>query len=185
MKLLSQFESRGNIELLSQKIVAIFSSINTPQEIYGDAEKLFEKLKNRQLSIAGGWQAALEKKLLNTTDSKMLANIIYYTAKDLSQIKMIKKLKLLEDEKKLLLISAQSRQKRASKNDVDKRDKLLFEQVSHVLFLYIHPGGRLENYFNLLQESNFPISVLQHPLNKRFLVSGCPAIQEENLDELI
>ncbi len=185
MTLLSKFESTGNIELLSQKIITVFSSKDTPQEIYPAAEKLFEKLKDNHVSIASGWQAPLEKKLLESTYPEMVANIIYYTAKDLSQISLLPGLKRLDDKKKLLVISAQSRQKRATKNDIDKRDELLFKQVSQVIFLYISPDGRLEKYFNRLQEASFPIFVLQHSLNERFLVSGCPSIDDSNLHELI
>jgi hypothetical protein len=185
MKILSQFESRGNIELLSQKIVAVFSSKNTPPEIYPAAEKLFEKMIDSPLSLASGWQAPLEKKLLGLTHSTMKANIVYYTAKDLSQIKLSPALIDLEREKKLLIVSAQSRQTRPTKSDINKRDALLFKQVSHVLFFYINPGGRLEEYFNHLQEAAFPVFILQHPLNERFLVSGCSVLDEDNLAETL
>ncbi|KAA3613211.1 MAG: hypothetical protein D8M58_12965 [Calditrichaeota bacterium] len=185
MKLLTQFESQGNIELLSQKIIAVFSSKETPKEIYPFAEKLFSKLMEKNISIAGGWQAPLEKKMVEKTNNKMQANIIFYTAKDLSQLKISQKLHTLDDENKLLLISAQSRQKRAAKSDIDKRDNLLFKQVSQVLFLYVSSGGRLEEYFNTLHLASFPLLVLQHPLNEHLLLSGCPAINEDNVDELI
>jgi hypothetical protein len=185
MKLLSKFETHGNIELLSQKIVAVFSSKDTPKEIYPSAEQLFEKMTDMPISMAGGWQAPLEKKLLETAHPAMKANIIYYTAKDLSQVKMGKSLELLDNEKKLLLVSAQSRQIRATKSDVDKRDALLFNQISQVLFLYISPNGRLEKYYNTLQESNFSLFVLDHPLNEHILISGCPAINSDNLQEII
>jgi len=185
MKILSQFESSGNIELLSQKIIAVFSSKDTPQEIYPYAVRIFEELKNKPLSIASGWQAPLEKKLLETITPQMQANIIFYTANDLSQVNISHQLKLLNNENKLLSISAQSRKKRATKNDIDKRDKLLFNQVDQVLFLYISQNGRLEKYFNHLLESASSVLIMRHPLNKPFMSAGCSVLDEENFDEVL
>ena len=182
MKIVSRFETRGNIELLSQKPIAVFASQNTPNEIFRDAESLFEKLCDLPVSIAGGWQAPLEKKLLQKTNKRMKANIIFYSARDISKIKMTKHLADLDNENKLLVISAQSRQSRPSKTDVDKRDNLMFSQVAAILFFYIAEGGRLEKYFNDLISAKFPVYLFEHELNSPFLTSDCMPINEDNLD---
>ena len=185
MKILSQFESKGNIELLSQTTLAVFASKNATQEIYKPAQELFLSLSELTISLCGGWQAPLEKYLLNLASSEMKANIVYYSAKDLGQINPNAKLDSLDTDKKLLLISAQSKTNRASKNDVDKRDDLLFKQVDKVLFMYIEPGGRLEKYYNQLVEKDFPVFVLDHGLNRSFIGQGCVALNNENVNVLM
>ena len=184
MKVLAQFESKGNVELLSQKTLAIFSSKNTPQEIFNSAKKLFVSLCKMPLSLASGWQAPLEKHLLGLTSPVMAANIIYYSAKDINELNFIK-LHELEQENKILYISAQSRKNRVSKEDIDKRDELMLSKVDAILFLYIEPKGRLEKYFDFLCLEDFSIFVLDHELNKAFVNAGAPSLNHENYKEML
>jgi hypothetical protein len=185
MKVLSQFESKGNIELLSQTTIAVFASKNAPEDLYLPASELFLALCKLPLSLCGGWQAPLEKKLLNLAYPEMTASILYYSARDISQVNQTGKLKILDMFGKLLLISAESRSSRTSRNDVDKRDALLFKQVDKVLFIYLEPAGRLEEYYNQLLKKNFPVFVLDHQHNKRFNGAGSIALNTENIDILL
>jgi len=181
MKILSQFETRGNIELLSQNRIAVFASKETAQQLFTPSYELFKKLIQNPVSIASGWHAPLEKDLLDLCTARMPANIIYYSAKDIGQIKQSPLLTALEKEQKLLVVSAQSKQARASKTGVDKRDELLLSQIKKVLFFYIAPGGRLEEYFNMLLKGDYEIFLFEHKLNKIFYNSGCTLINEDNL----
>ncbi|MCB0282558.1 MAG: hypothetical protein KDF60_08255 [Calditrichaeota bacterium] len=182
---MSQFETRGNIELLSQKPIALFASKETPKDLYPDAEIFFEKLCRLPVSLAGGWQAPLEKKLLHKTNTKIKANVIYYSARDIGKIKISEHLSNLNDNDKLLIVSAQSRQTRPSQNDIDKRDKLMFTQVHSVLFLYINEGGRLEKYFNDLLSSQFTVYIFDHPLNQKYKVAGTIPLNTDSLNLII
>lgn len=184
MRVLSQFESKGNVELLSQKNLAIFSSKNTPEEIFKSAEELFLSLCSMPICLASGWQAYFEKHLLELVKPDMPVNIIYYSAKDIGELNF-KELDVLEKENKLLYISAQSRKNRISKGDVDKRDELLFSQVDAALFLYIEPKGRLEKYFDILVMEEFPVYVLEHELNRAFINAGAVGLNLENVRDLI
>jgi len=185
MKVLSQFESKGNIELLSQSTVAVFASKNAPEDLYLPASELFLALCKLPLSLCGGWQAPLEKRLLNLAYPEMTANILYYSARDIGQISPGEKLKALDIFGKLLLISAESRTNRASSNDIDKRDALLFKHVDKVLFIYIERGGRLEEYYNQLLGRDFPVFIFDHEHNKSFNSPGSIALNTENIDLLL
>jgi len=185
MKVLSHFESLGNIELLSQSTLSVFASKNSPLEIYPLALDLFLSLCKLPLSISSGWQAPLEKKLLNLTYPEMTANIIYYSAKDISKTRQDRKLKDLDIFGKLLLISAESRSDRATKSDVDKRDALLFQQTEKVFFVYIDSGGRLEKYYNQFLEKDFPVYILDHELNRSFIGPGSVAVSPDNIDIIL
>jgi hypothetical protein len=183
MRLLSQFETKGNIELLSQKIIAVFSSKNTPGEIYNPGRDLFLKLCELPLSIAGGWQAPFEKILLKEINPQMPANIIYYSAKNLISVKNTGFTEL-EKNNKVLYVSAQSRKDRASKQDINKRDQLMFSQVHSVLFFYIETNGRLQKYFDQLIRNNFSVYTLQHDLNMNLLNAGAVGLDSENINLL-
>lgn len=185
MKLLSQFESKGNIELLSQVKLAVFASKYTPLELYSLAIELFHSLCKLPISLCSGWQAPLEKELLANIKGSLTANIVYYSAKDIGQIHLPEHLESLYLNKKLLLLSAQSRTSRASKGDINKRDDLLLKQVDKILFMYIRDGGRLEEYYNQKLRSNFPVYILDHELNQSCMGPGSIALNSENVKDLL
>jgi len=185
MPLISKFKSCGNIELLSRKRVALFASRNTPAEIYPAASALFHVLCNLPLCLGGGWQAPLEKKLLNQLPGAPRAGLIYYSATDIGGRALNQKLQKIFEAQKLLLLCAEAAPGRASRSAVDKRDQLLFGQITRIIFFYIAPEGRLESVFNTLLKNNNTPFVLDHPLNKPFLNAGGLAINEDNARDLL
>jgi len=160
------FQSKGNIELLSQRKLAVFASQHAPQEIASSAAVVFEALQKLPLSLAGGWQAPLERRLLEQADAGLAANYILYLAKDINAFRPTPRQQRLLDENKLLVLSPEIKAKRASQSLVKQRDALLFSQIDSVLFLYIHPGGRLEGYLRELSARKSKLYILNHPLNR-------------------
>lgn len=182
MRVISQFNSNGNIEILSQRVIALFASREAPQSIVEDATIFFKKLCAAPVAIAGAWHAPLEKSLLKNTDPKMAANIIMYNAHEIKPVKENSNLEQLKTQNKLLLIS-QSHTSRASKTEVRKRDQLIFKHAHHIVFLYIRQGGRLEEYFTTLYSAGYPVSVLNNTVNQPFLVSDTVVVDSENIDD--
>ena len=185
MPILSKFKSRGNIELLSRKRVALFASRKTPAEIYPAASGLFHVICNLPLCLGGGWQAPLERKLLKLLPGIPRAGLIYYSATDIGERVLNPKLQKIFDAEKLLLLCAEAAPGRASRSAVDKRDQLLFSQITRIIFFHIAPKGRLESVFNTLLHNNNTPFVLDHPLNEPFLNAGGLAINEDNAQDLL
>lgn len=179
------FETRGNVELLSQTRVALFSSKDGPKEIYPLAEETFDRLLRLSLSLAGGWQAPLEKHLLKRAGNSCSANFICYLAKDINAAPVSDWQQAMLDENKLLLISPDIKQPRASVTLVEKRDALLFSQIKKIFFLHISKNGRLEKYFNELSRRRYQLYLLDHPLNAEFVTPDVILICPENVNVLI
>ena len=178
------FQSRGNIELLSQRKLAVFASQNTPDRIYREAEKLFSALQRLPLSLAGGWQAPLERRLYARADVQQAANYIHYLAKDINEFQPNDLQNRLLQENKLLVLAPEIRAKRASRSLVKQRDALLFSQIDSILFLYISPGGRLDTYLRQLSSPKNKLYILNHPLNQSYFGEDILAIDAENVWEL-
>ncbi len=178
------FQSKGNIELLSQRKLALFASKNAPQEIYTGAEALFSILQDMPLSLAGGWQAPLEKYLFNKADPMKPANFIHYLAKDINRFRPSSLEQRLLEENKLLVLSPEIKSGRASHSLVKKRDALLFLQIDSILFLYIDTGGRLEGYLRQLSERKHRLYILNHPLNLAYFGEDILTVDEENVGEI-
>lgn len=180
------FKTMGNVELLSQNKLAVFSSRKTPKTIHAAAESLFKILVQLPLSLAGGWQAPLEKKLFNTfAQSPTTAHYIYYLAKDISTFKPNPVQEALLKENRLLTIAPGLNQNRPTRKQVDARDQLLFEQVSKALFLFIEEGGRLEEYVVGLSARKYPLYILEHPLNEKYFGDDIIPLNEDNAAELL
>ncbi|APF20640.1 hypothetical protein Calab_1233 [Caldithrix abyssi DSM 13497] len=179
------FHTRGNIELLSQTKVAVFASRESPAELSPAAIDLFNKLLHLPISLAGGWQSPLEKTLLKLFRPDVQANLIHYHARELNELSLTEQQSLLLGEQKLLMIAPETAGKRANQSLVRKRDALIFSHCQKVLFFYIHPQGRLEAYFNQLQQSGHSIYLFDHPLNERFVSSHVVLLNGENLETIL
>lgn len=162
------FETLGNVELLSQTKVALFASKTAPAELCGQAREVFRTLLRMPITLAGGWQAPLEKSLFNMVEDRFNANVIYYLGRNINEFKPSAVQQLLITENKLLVIAPVLRAKRTSQYAIRKRDALIFSQVKKILFLYIQKGGQLEKYYRQLSALNYQLYLLDHQLNQSF-----------------
>ena len=178
------FNTRGNIELLSQNKVAVFASRQTPEAMHPDVFEFFDALRRLPIGISSGWQSPMEKLLYKRMDVRQPANVLHYYAMDLNTVKLSKLQENLLKEKKLLLISPETKSLRANKRLIKKRDELLFSQNKKICFLHISKGGRLEEYFNTLLQSGHAVFLLEHPLNEPFYSDGTVLLHPHNLDIL-
>jgi hypothetical protein len=174
------FETLGNVELLSQQKIALFASRSAPPPIYEPALALFQELIRLPLTLVGGWQAPLEKFLFKHSEAQQRANYIHYLSSNINQFKADDRQKELLQSDKLLVISPLLKEKRASRPSVKKRDELIFRQVKKILFLYVHPGGRLETYFRHLSEQDYLLYLLDDPLNQAFRHEDVITVSADN-----
>ncbi len=179
------FHSRGNIELLSQTKLAIFTSRTTPEELFPSAISLFKKLVQLPICMAGGWQSKLEKMLLQFINTKTPANLIQYYAREINELSLSSLQQNLLTENKLLIIAPETTSKRPSKQLVAKRDALLFGHCKKILFFYIRPNGRLHAYFDQLQQSDHEIFLFEHPFNSSFYFSDTVLLNSDNFESLL
>jgi predicted Rossmann fold nucleotide-binding protein DprA/Smf involved in DNA uptake len=179
------FQTVGNVELLSQKKIALFASKNAPDELDPAANELADKLFQLPLAVASGWQSPLEKSVYQRFNNKCTANIIHYVAKDINQFKPTEKQQKWITQNKLLIISPELKEIRTSASVVDKRDRLIFSQNKKILFLYIESKGRLEKYFKELSQLNFQLYILEHPLNESYFHDDIIRFNDNSVESLL
>ncbi len=179
------FQTLGNVELLSQKKIAVFASKNSPNDLVQIVNEISEKLFKMPIALAGGWQSPLEKSVYQKFNIKCTPNIIHYIAKNINLFKPTEKQQNLIDQNKLLIISPELKENRASASAVDKRDRLIFSQNKNIFFLYIEPGGRLEKYFKELSQLNYQLYILDHPLNESYFYDDIIRINEDSVESLL
>ena len=178
------FMTRGSIEILNQKKVALFTSKNTPQELYPYIDTLFKRLRNIDAAISSGWQAPFEKKMYKNIRITDKSNYIYYLAKDINQLKLRQSEEEMVNSEKLLFVAPNLKGNRINRSFVTARDELLFAQNNKILFFYISKGGRLEEYYKQLNPQVFQLYILDHPLNRHFFMNDVTAVNEDNVDNV-
>lgn len=179
------FQTVGNVELLSQKKIAVFASKKSPSELMQIIDDLSDRLFEIPIALASGWQSPLEKTIYQKFNEKCTANIIHYFAKDINQFKPTKKQQRWIDQNKLLIISPELKEIRTSASAVDKRDRLIFSQNKKILFLYIEPKGRLEKYFIELSQLNYQLYILEHPLNASYFHDDLIRFSDDSVESLL
>lgn len=183
--MVNTFVTRGNAELLSQKKLAIFASNGIQSANENHFVDFFERLKTLPLALASGWHSFLEKILFNTASDTDCANYIYYLGRDLNTYRFSEHQLALMQADKLLVIARDSAQKRISKHSAGWRNRLIFSQMSGILFLYIRPEGILHNSFEQLRTQGSRIFLLDIPENRHFICRDVVPVHMDTVSELL
>ncbi|MEK7399098.1 MAG: hypothetical protein AAB116_19350 [Candidatus Poribacteria bacterium] len=184
----ADFYYSGNIELLKRTPVAIFCSREIPLSIYHQANELFLKMFSLPLILAGGWQSAMEKRMLKNCkiqNASACPQIIYFLAKGIKNFSLPDYLEKPYNEGNLLVISPYLKQKCISIKRVQVRDKLILRLIDRYLFLYINPGGQLEALYEKCLQKEKMVYLLKHHLNAERFRDNVKLIEEATAEGLI
>lgn len=179
------FYKNGNETLLDQSPIAVFCSREIPLSIYHVANETFTELLKLPVTVAGGWQSAMEKRVLKNYDSDNQANIIYFLAKGINKFKAPKYLTSLMDSGRLLVVSPFLDEKRIEKRFVAARDELLLSLIQRFLFLYINPEGSIKNIFTRCISEGRQVYILEHQANSACLCDGVISVNRNNMREVL
>ncbi|MDP3110515.1 MAG: hypothetical protein Q8M71_00240 [Thermodesulfovibrionales bacterium] len=175
----------GDKKLLNNNSVAVYCSKELPLSIYHTANETFSELLKLPLTVAGGWQSAMEKRVLKNYGKESQADIIYFLAKGINRFILPAYLSSLMQSKKLLVISPFQDKKRADKKAVEMRDELILSFINRFLFLYIKQGGYLEGIFRRCLNDGKDVYMLEHQANSRYFVDGVKPLNTKNLREIL
>ena len=175
----------GNKNLLNHKPIAVFCSREIPLSIYHTANETFAELLKLPVALAGGWQSALEKRVLKNYSEDSQANIIYFLAKGINRFNTPKYLTSLMNSGRLLVVSPFLDEKRIEKRFVAARDELLLSLIQRFLFLYINPEGSLKNIFTRCVNQGRQVYILEHQVNSAYLRDGVTSVNRNNMREVL
>lgn len=182
----AQYYLNGEESLLEKNPIAVFCSREIPLSIYHIANETFKEMIEQPITIAGGWQSVMEKRVLKNYHKGCQANLIYFLAKGINNFRIPKHLDPLFKKGKLLIISPfLDKPDRANKKTVLKRDLLIMNLVERFFFLYIKKGGYLERIFQECLNNGKVTYLLKHQANRDYLIEGGLAISKDNVKELI
>ena len=174
----------GNKSLIEQAPIAVFCSREIPLSIYNTANETFSQMLTLPLVIGGGWQSAMEKRVLINYMKESQARIIYFLARGINHFKIPGHLSHLIDCGKLLMVSPLLNGPRIGKRLVGQRDDLIFNLVDRFFFLYIKPEGYLESLFTRCLNAGKEVYLLEHKANSEHFIDKVKTLSLKNLKEL-
>lgn len=179
------YHCNGNKDLLNRQAIAVFCSREIPLSIYHTANETFSELLKLPVTMAGGWQSALEKRVLKNYGSESKADIIYFLAKGINKFSVPKYLSPLIDSGRLLVVSPFLDEKRIEKRFVAARDELVLSLIQRFLFLYINPEGSIKNIFTHCIREGRQVYILEHQANSAYLCDGVISVNRKNMREVL
>lgn len=171
--------------MLDKSPIAVFCSREIPLSIYHTANETFTELLKLPVTVAGGWQSAMEKRVLKNYGSDSQAGIIYFLAKGINKFHIPEHLKHLMDTGRLLTISPFLDEKRIEKRFVAIRDELILNLAKCLFFLYINPEGSLKNVFNRCVSEGREVYLLEHQANIAYFCNDVIGVNRNNIREVL
>ncbi|RMH96344.1 MAG: hypothetical protein D6681_12325 [Calditrichaeota bacterium] len=175
------FRVYGDSRLLTLPGVAVYASRQAPEAVMSAATAFFHHLMKLPIAIGGGWQSPLEKRLLQSWEEHDAAGIIFFLAKSYAAFTLTGRLKQAIGAGQLAVVEPAVSSERIQRQGVEIRDRLMEDLLSRHLFLYIHPGGRLQARCKHLLNAGKQVFLFNHPANAEFFHSGAILVDRQTL----
>ena len=153
--------------------------------VFQPALELIRNLISQPVTVAGGWQSALEKEALKWRKPGSPSNIIYFLAKGIQDFKLPKSLRSDMDGGHVLVISLWMHKERIDKQKVKKRDELIISRLERFLFLNISESGNLEELFFHCLNRQKEVFLMDHPENYKWMNPEVVSVSEKNIMPLL
>jgi hypothetical protein len=176
---------QGNKKLIEDSPIIVYCSKEIPLSVYYTANTVFTELLKLPLTVAGGWQSPMEKRVLKNYKNEYPANIVCCLAKGMENFRLPRHLRPLMEDGKLLVISPFQNKARISRRSVMMRDELAFDLIQRFFFLYINQGGYLESILRRCMDTGKKIYFLAHHANTAYLVEGVQPVNAKNMQEVL
>ena len=158
--------SIGDLKLLQNKLFSIFCSVKCPGELILKTYEYFKLFKKTETSVISGFQSPVEKESLRLLLRNKQPTIICY-ARDISRLRVPKKLNKSIDEGYLLLISPFNKSPaRTTIESARQRNEYIASIATTIFVPYADPNGKLIQLCKKLSNSNKHLSTFNSEYNR-------------------
>lgn len=159
----------GNLDLLQQRAIALFCSVQCPGDLILKTYDLAQALRDAQVPVISGFHSPMEKECLRLL-LRGTQPIIYCPARSLHTMRLAKDQKAAIAANQLLLLSPfTASQKRATTVLADKRNQLVVAIAQAVFIAYAAPSGKTEAFAQHLVQQDKPLFTFDSPDTENLL----------------
>lgn len=162
----------GNLEILQQKMLAVFCSREYPPVLRKPALDLMEQLRERGTVVISGFHAELEQECLAVL-LKGRQPLVWCMARRLPYKRLTQEQRGAMAQGRLLIFSIfGNKVKRAAAQTARTRNEGAAALAEKILTLHAVPGGNTENLCRRIIGWPKPLFALDHPDNAHLLGMG-------------
>jgi predicted Rossmann fold nucleotide-binding protein DprA/Smf involved in DNA uptake len=179
-----EITSIGNLDILKNKTLAVFSSVKCPGTIILKTYDLMKKLRESDITVISGFHSPMERECLNIL-LKGKQPIILCPARSIKGMRLQAEYKEFINEKRLLLISPfAEKENRISSERSLKRNYFVAALSDSIFVPYALPSSKTERFCKELLTWNKPMYTFHTESNANLVALGIKPITQEILVEL-
>lgn len=162
----------GNLNLLQQPLLGVFSSVKCPASLILKAHDTAKELSASGQAVISGFQSPAEKEML-TVLLRGTSPVVICPARGLDGMRIPVEWKKALDSKQLLLLSPfPSTLRRATAELAEGRNRMVIDLAQRVLIIHAMPGGKLEALCQSALHENRNLFTINLPSNQNLLTLG-------------
>lgn len=175
--------SIGNIGILQNKTLAVFSSAKCPGKIILQTYDLMKKIREAGITVISGFHSPMERECLNIL-LKGKQPIIFCPARSIEEIRIKPEYrKPLEDGRLLILSPFVGKEKRISSDKAVKRNYFVAALATDVFIPYAAPGSKTETFCRELLKWGKRVYTTDDEKNTSLIETGIKTISPEIFDK--
>jgi predicted Rossmann fold nucleotide-binding protein DprA/Smf involved in DNA uptake len=168
----------GNIDILQNKTLSIFSSQKCPGAIILKTYELMRKLRESGVTVISGFHSPMECECLNILLKGKQA-IIFCPARSIEKMRLKAEYKKPFDEGRLLLLSPfNAKEKRISSERALFRNYFVAAIADSIFVSYAAQNSKTEQFCKALLAWNKPLYTLQSNANANLITLGLKNIYD-------
>jgi predicted Rossmann fold nucleotide-binding protein DprA/Smf involved in DNA uptake len=148
----------GNIEILKQPLLGLFSSVKCPASLILKAHDLAQKLAEAGTPVIGGFHSPVEKEMLSVLLHGK-GPLVFCLARGLKGMRISLDLRqVLEDGRLLIISSFADGIRRSEKEQAMRRNLLVAALADQITIIHLTPGGGIDNLLKHVYDWGKPIT---------------------------
>lgn len=161
----------GNLDLLSRDMLAVFCSVKAPGSIILQAHDLAQQLKLEETSVISGFHSPVEREFLRVLLRGKLP-IVFCPARNIGTRIRAEHKQALEEGRLVFLSPFNEKQRRATAETAQYRNRMIAALATSVLVVYAVPSGHTERLCQEVIAWGKPLYTLNNPANENLIALG-------------
>ena len=167
---------RGNPDLLSEPLTALFCSSRCPGDLILQSYDLAKALRETGVPVIAGFQTPLEKECLRLL-LRGSQPVVVCPARGIGTMRIPREWRGPLEEGRLVLLSPfPVSQHRPTVASAARRNELVADLARQIVIIHAAPGGRTEAFAHQLAARGRPLLTLESPANANLVALGARPI---------
>ncbi|MCL5257368.1 MAG: DNA-binding protein [Chloroflexi bacterium] len=169
----------GNRNVAGTHSLALFCSVKCPGKVILQAYDLAVKLRDRGVTVIGGFHSPMEKEFLSIL-LRGSQPVIVCPARSIEKMRIPPEwTKPLNDGRLLIVSPFKAGERRPTVQMALERNRFVASLASQVLIAYAEPSGKTEQFCGEVLASGKPVFTLENEYNRNLIEMGAVAVGME------